>query len=53
MYFMLHLDEEDIFESDFASTDEEAAAEDVETGDKAVQDEEKRAKRVCVIYMLH
>ncbi|KAJ8590910.1 hypothetical protein M405DRAFT_765714 [Rhizopogon salebrosus TDB-379] len=38
-------DEEDVFESDFASTDEEAAAEDIDAGDKAVQDEEKRVRR--------
>jgi len=46
---MLYLDEEDVFESDFASTDEEAAAEDVDTGERAVQDEEKKARRVCII----
>jgi vacuolar protein sorting-associated protein 72 len=50
---MLHLDEEDIFESDFASTDEEVAAEDVDASDKVVQDEEKRARRVCIINMLY
>ncbi|KAG1741783.1 YL1 nuclear protein-domain-containing protein [Suillus paluster] len=43
--FVNDKDEEDIFESDFASTDEEAAAEDVDTGEKAVEDEEKRARR--------
>jgi len=48
----LHLDEEDIFESDFASTDDEAAAEDVDTGERAVEDEHRRARRVCVDYRL-
>ena len=41
------VDEEDVFESDFESTDEEAAKEE-EAGDKAVQDEERRAKKVCI-----
>jgi len=45
---MVHLDEEDVFESDFASTDEEVAAEDVGAGDKLVQDEEKRVRKVCI-----
>ncbi|KAG1765217.1 hypothetical protein EDD22DRAFT_881122 [Suillus occidentalis] len=45
MYLTLRLDEEDVFESDFASTDDEAAAEDVDTGEKAVEDEERRARR--------
>jgi hypothetical protein len=49
---ILHLDEEDVFESDFASTDDEAAAEDVDTGEKAVEDEERRARRVCIYYSL-
>ncbi|OAX40472.1 hypothetical protein K503DRAFT_848945 [Rhizopogon vinicolor AM-OR11-026] len=43
--FVNDKDEEDVFESDFASTDEEAAGEDVDTGDKVVQDEEKRVRR--------
>ena len=41
------VDEEDVFESDFESTDEEAAKEEEQAGDKAVQDEERRAKKVC------
>lgn len=41
------LDEEDVFGSDFESTDEEGAAADGDTaGDMAVEDEEKRARRV-------
>ncbi|KAG2134573.1 YL1 nuclear protein-domain-containing protein [Suillus bovinus] len=44
--FVNDKDEEDVFESDFASTDDEAAAEDVaDTGEKAVEDEERRARR--------
>jgi len=35
-----------VFESDFASTDEDAAQDDEEAGEKVLQDEEKRAKRV-------
>ncbi|KIJ58721.1 hypothetical protein HYDPIDRAFT_171155, partial [Hydnomerulius pinastri MD-312] len=40
-------EEEDVFESDFASTDEEAAQEDVDAGDKAVQDEERRERKTA------
>jgi vacuolar protein sorting-associated protein 72 len=40
-------DEEDIFGSDFESTDEEAAQADDDAGDKAVDEEEKRARMVC------
>ncbi|KAG2142702.1 YL1 nuclear protein-domain-containing protein [Suillus cothurnatus] len=43
--FVNDKDEEDIFESDFASTDDEAAAEDVDTGERAVEDEHRRARR--------
>ena len=39
-------DEEEIFDSDFASTDEEEAQEDIE--EKAVQEEEKREHRVSL-----
>ena len=39
-------DEEDVFESDFESTDEEAAQEETEPGDKAVKEEERRARKV-------
>lgn len=52
MCLMLHLDEEDVFESDFASTDDEAAADDIDTGEKTVEDEERRARRVCIYYSL-
>ncbi|KAG1839635.1 YL1 nuclear protein-domain-containing protein [Suillus subalutaceus] len=38
-------DEEDVFESDFASTDEEAAAGDVDIEEKAAEDEQRRARR--------
>jgi hypothetical protein len=38
------VDEEDMFESDFASTDEDA--DDEEAGERVLQDEEKREKRV-------
>lgn len=41
------LDEEDVFESDFASTDEEEAnQEDLDAGEKAIRDEEKTARKV-------
>lgn len=43
--FINDKDEEDVFESDFASTDDEAAAEDVDTEEKAAEDEERRARR--------
>jgi vacuolar protein sorting-associated protein 72 len=42
------VDEEDVFESDFESTDEEAAKEDEEAGDRAVQDEEKKARKARI-----
>lgn len=40
------IDEEDIFGSDFESTDEEGAQDDAEAGDKVVHEEEKRARKV-------
>ncbi len=44
------IDEEDLFESDFASTDEEDAnRDDLVTGEAAVDDEEKLARKVCNI----
>ena len=43
---LLFVDEEDIFGSDFESTDEETAQADVDAGDKAVDEEEKRARKV-------
>jgi len=43
---LLFIDEEDIFGSDFESTDEETAQADVDAGDKAVDEEEKRARKV-------
>jgi len=39
------VEEEDVFESDFASTEEEE--EDDEAGEKALEEEERRARRVC------
>jgi hypothetical protein len=42
------VDEEDVFGSDFESTDEEAAKEDEEAGDKAIQDEERKARKVRI-----
>ncbi|PFH48212.1 hypothetical protein AMATHDRAFT_150375 [Amanita thiersii Skay4041] len=38
-------EEEDVFESDFESTDEEAAQAEVAAGEKEVQDEERRVKK--------
>ncbi|KAF9446774.1 hypothetical protein P691DRAFT_803401 [Macrolepiota fuliginosa MF-IS2] len=43
--FVNDKDEEDVFESDFASTDEEADEDDLEAGEKAIHDEEKSARR--------
>ena len=43
LYFTI-ADEEDMFESDFASTDEEGGED--EAGDKALEEEEKRAQKV-------
>lgn len=45
------IDEEDVFESDFESTDEEAQ-DDADAGDKVVQEEEKRARKVSGFGML-
>lgn len=42
------IDEEDIFESDFASTDEEANQDDLDAGEKSVHDEEKSARKVIL-----
>ena len=49
------IDEEDIFGSDFESTDEETAQADVDAGDIAVNDEEKRARKVrpLLLYVFH
>lgn len=43
------VDEVDVFESDFESTDEEAVQEDVDAGDKAVYEEDKRARKVSIV----
>ncbi|KAG6874140.1 hypothetical protein C0995_005557 [Termitomyces sp. Mi166 len=43
--FVNDKEEEDVFGSDFESTDEEAAQEDADAGEKVVQDEEKRARK--------
>ncbi|KAH7910015.1 YL1 nuclear protein-domain-containing protein [Hygrophoropsis aurantiaca] len=43
--FVNDKEEEDIFESDFASTDEEAAQEDIDTGDNAVREDERRERK--------
>ena len=40
------LEEEDVFEADFASTDEEAAQEDVDEEDRVVREEERRERKV-------
>ncbi|KIJ04804.1 hypothetical protein PAXINDRAFT_104010 [Paxillus involutus ATCC 200175] len=40
-------EEEDVFESDFASTDEEAARDDVDEGDGAVREEEVRERKTA------
>jgi hypothetical protein len=41
-----------VFESDFESTDEEEAQDDANAGDKVVQEEEKRARKVSGLDML-
>jgi hypothetical protein len=43
------LEEEDVFESDFASTDDEAAQEDVDE-DKTVQEAERRERKVRCVF---
>ena len=44
----LYADEEDIFESDFESTDEEGAQEDVDAAaEKLIRQEESRVRKVC------
>ncbi|KAN0082575.1 YL1 nuclear domain containing protein [Tylopilus felleus] len=43
--FVVEKEEEDIFESDFASTDEEAAQEDVDEGDRAAREEERKERK--------
>ncbi|KAK2459754.1 hypothetical protein APHAL10511_008186 [Amanita phalloides] len=43
--FIIVKEEEDVFESDFESTDEEAAQAEAATGEQTVQDEERRAKK--------
>ena len=47
------LDEEEIFDSDFMSTDEDEAQDD-ETSEKRIQEEEKRSRKVssCQCYFL-
>ncbi|KAI9566103.1 YL1 nuclear protein-domain-containing protein [Boletus coccyginus] len=45
--FVVEKDEEDVFESDFASTDEEAAQEDVDEGDRDVREEERRERKTA------
>lgn len=42
-------DEEDVFGSDFESTDEEAAQGEGEVGERVVEEEDKKARRVCVL----
>jgi hypothetical protein len=39
------VEEEDLFESDFAETDEDM--DDDDAGEKSIEDEERRARRVC------
>jgi hypothetical protein len=46
-------DEEDMFESDFESTDEEAAQGDAVAGEATVQEEEKRVRKVCIYNMFY
>ncbi|KAF8898332.1 YL1 nuclear protein-domain-containing protein [Infundibulicybe gibba] len=45
--FVNKQDEEDIFESDFESTDEETAQAELELVDQVINDEEKRARRAA------
>ena len=45
----LHSDEEDIFGSDFESTDEEVNQIDEQAGEKVVVEEEKRNRKVLVV----
>jgi hypothetical protein len=43
------LEEEDIFESDFESTDEELAQDDVGQGDKMALEEDRQARKVRIL----
>ncbi|EGO19422.1 hypothetical protein SERLADRAFT_453395 [Serpula lacrymans var. lacrymans S7.9] len=45
--FVVGKDEEDIFESDFASTDEEAIQEGLDPGEATVQDEERKERKAA------
>ncbi|KAG6371260.1 YL1 nuclear protein-domain-containing protein [Boletus reticuloceps] len=45
--FFVDKEEEDAFESDFASTDEEAVQEDVEEEDRAVREEERQERKTA------
>jgi hypothetical protein len=47
--FNFFSEEEDMFESDFESTDEEAAQGDAVAGEATVQEEEKRVRKVSYI----
>ncbi|KAG1720888.1 hypothetical protein EDD22DRAFT_854531 [Suillus occidentalis] len=47
MYLTLCLNEEDIFELEFTSTDDETAVEDVHTGEKAVKEDERCTDSSC------
>ena len=46
---LLHIDEEDIFGSDFESTDEETGQIDEQANENAVDEEEKRNRKVLVV----
>jgi hypothetical protein len=41
-----------VFEADFASTDEEAAQEDVDEEDRAMREEERRERKVRFVFSL-
>ncbi|KAG6825044.1 hypothetical protein H0H93_001240 [Arthromyces matolae] len=47
------IDEEDVFGSDFASTDEEEMQDEEEAGDRAAREEEARSRKVSLRHKTH
>lgn len=46
-----YTDEKDIFDSDFGSTDEGSAPEDEEAGEKRLETEARRERRVSLVFL--
>lgn len=45
------IDEEEVFDSDFQSTDDEAVLVEENAAEKAVADEERQQRKVCVNFV--